>query len=437
MRGRLILLAALAVATTSCGITPRPAPTPAAPSPPEIVTIDRVIHHLSAVPAINDQLAELAVREKVPATIVNSASGRAPDGRVVLFVHGGFSPSEVAFDLPYRDYSWMTFLARAGFDVFAMDMTGYGGSTRPNMDDPCNVDPRHQKALIPKTLKAACKASYPHQLVTSDSEAADIDAVVEFIRKLRGVGRVSLVGWSGGGIRVGTYAVRHPYKIDKLVILASSNYSRTGPSAPPGALPAPGFPIVFQPRAVAEDERWTPNVKCPDQVDPAIRDVVWKEAMASDPVGAGWGPGGLRAPTRTYWGWNADNATKIRLPTLIMVGEDDRLMTSNGELYDDLGTTGKVLLTMQCASHFSVWEMQHRILQKASLEWLRSGTVNGVRIGRLRADARGAIAAAPAKPKPGAEAKPEPAPKPAPEAKPEAEPEPKPEPKPEPTPKSE
>ena len=39
-------------------------------------------------------------------------------------------PAEVAFDVPYQDYSWMAYLARAGYDVFSMDTTGYGRSTR-------------------------------------------------------------------------------------------------------------------------------------------------------------------------------------------------------------------------------------------------------------------------------------------------------------------
>jgi alpha-beta hydrolase superfamily lysophospholipase len=43
-----------------------------------------------------------------------------------------------AFDLQFENYSWMEYLATAGFDVFAMDVTGYGLSPRPMMDDPCN-----------------------------------------------------------------------------------------------------------------------------------------------------------------------------------------------------------------------------------------------------------------------------------------------------------
>ena len=58
----------------------------------------------------------------------------------------------------------MGYLADAGFDVFAMDMTGYGRSTRPAaMNDPCNLSKEQQATLIPALLAAPCSPSYPHQ----------------------------------------------------------------------------------------------------------------------------------------------------------------------------------------------------------------------------------------------------------------------------------
>ena len=100
---------------------------------------------------------------------------------------------------------------------------------------------RCKKTLIPKTLKEPCKPSYPFQLVNRQSEHDELDRVIEYIRKLRGVDKVNLLGWSGGGYRTGTYTSQRPEKVEKLVIYASSNYSRKNPSAPPAALPAAGF----------------------------------------------------------------------------------------------------------------------------------------------------------------------------------------------------
>ena len=90
---------------------------------------------------------------------------RASDNPVVLFVHGAGTPGAVAFDVPYQDYSWMGYLAQARGDVFAMDMTGYGRSTRPGvMNDPCNLSAEQQTALRPDV--EPCAPSYPQQMTT-------------------------------------------------------------------------------------------------------------------------------------------------------------------------------------------------------------------------------------------------------------------------------
>ncbi len=78
-----------------------------------IVTIDRLVAHTSTVPAVKGQRVDLFVREKVREGALRAQSGESFRGKVVLFVHGGYSPSSLAFDVAYRDYSWMEFLARA------------------------------------------------------------------------------------------------------------------------------------------------------------------------------------------------------------------------------------------------------------------------------------------------------------------------------------
>src|SRR5690606_16182953 len=147
--------------------------------------------------------AQLYVRERVLAGA--ALRGTISPDRVVLFVHGAGTPAEVAFDVPYQDYSWMAYLARAGYDVFSVDMTGYGRSTRPpQMADPCNLALDRQAGFV----SAPCKPSYAQPLTTIASDWNDIDAAVEYIRRLRRVERVSMVAWSLGGPRAGGYAVR-------------------------------------------------------------------------------------------------------------------------------------------------------------------------------------------------------------------------------------
>jgi pimeloyl-ACP methyl ester carboxylesterase len=344
-----------------------------------LLMIDRHIDHVSIVPAIAGETVNLFVREKVKA--------RAEQAPVVLMVHGGYWPGTMAFDFDYKDYSWMSAMARAGFDVFAMDMTGYGFSSRPLMDDQRNLSKFDQAKL----LSDPQPSGHPFNLVTSDSETDDINRVVDFICELRGVNRVNLIGWSGGGIRTGTYTVRHPDKVERLVIFASSNFVADSPSEPPTDIPGAGVAMSIQTRAVGEGERWLPNVRCEGQLEDGLIDLIWPASMATDGVGAGWGPGCLRAPGRTYWGWNAANAVTINTPTLVMVGEYDRLYDSNVELFDALGADDKVFLGIDCASHFMAWEMQRHVLHRASIEWLTSGTLSEAKTGTYRADKTGEI----------------------------------------------
>ncbi len=225
------------------------------------------------------------------------------------------------------------------------------------MDNPCNMPPAFQKLVIPNTLKEPCEPAYKFELVNSDSETDDIHAVVDYIRKLRKVDKINLIGWSGGGIRLGTFVSRHQEKVERFVILASSNYSRKNPDERPTDLPSAGAPVTLQDYETGIQKRWLGTSKCAESIEPGVPEYIWALNGQYDPLGATWGSGGgLRAPTRTYWGWNANAAKKITVPTLVMVGEQDDLMKSNLELIDDLGAQKKVFMSIACATHFVVWE---------------------------------------------------------------------------------
>src|SRR5579863_8575617 len=200
-----------------------------------LLSVDHYVSVHSTVPSVSGQITEIYVRERLQAsTVIRTASVA---DRVVLFVHGAGTPAEVAFDVPYQDYSWMAYLANSGYDVFSMDTTGYGRSTRPAaMNDPCNLAPEQQKSLVPQFLSTPCVPSYPHQLTTIASDWNDIGAVVDYIRALRHVGRINMVAWSLGGPRAAGYAAQHPEKLQKLVLLASA-YDRKRPTNAPVQLP--------------------------------------------------------------------------------------------------------------------------------------------------------------------------------------------------------
>jgi pimeloyl-ACP methyl ester carboxylesterase len=349
-----------------------------------LLTIDHYVRVHSTVPAIAGQDVPIYVRERAQAgTALRSASNA---DRVVLFVHGAGTPAEVAFDVPQQDYSWMAYLARAGFDVFAMDTTGYGRSNRPSaMNDPCNLArDRQQPAFVPGLIPALCPPSYPHALTTIASDWNDIGAVVDYVRALRHVDRVSLLAWSLGGPRAGGYAAQHPEKVNKLVLLAPA-YGRNAAPAPPAKMPPDGVPMNTQSR----DEfyaNWDRQVGCPAQYDPAVGESVWSEMLASDPVGSTWGSGVRRAPQTATWGWNAAMVGKTQAPTLMVSGQHDKQVQPDRvrELYADLAAPQKVFVDLACSSHNAMWEKNHLLLFKASLDWLTMGTVNGMKEGTLR-----------------------------------------------------
>jgi len=346
---------------------------------PKILSVDHTVTVTSTVPSIAGQQAKIYVRERVAEGMKAPAADR-----VVLFVHGAGTPAEVAFDVPTGDYSWMAFLAKNGFDTFSMDTTGYGRSTRPApMNDPCNLSEEQQKQFVPMLIPAPCKPAYPGQLTTIASDWNDIDAVVNHIRKLRNVQKVSLVAWSLGGPRAGGYAAQHPDKVHRLVLLAPA-YSRDAAAAPP-ALPRPG--VVFNTQSRSEfDANWDRQIACDNQVDPKVREVVWAEMIASDSTGAKWGSGVRRAPSTTTWGFNKAMISAMKTPTLMIAGAHDKQVAPERVriAFDDLGSSNKVLIDLGCASHNAMWESNHLALFNASLEFLKEGTVNGQRNGALR-----------------------------------------------------
>ena len=54
------------------------------------------------------------------------------------------------------------------------------------------------------------------------------------------------------------------------------------------------------------------------------------------------------------------------------------------ELYADLGSPQKLFIDLGCSSHNAMWETQHRLLFRASSEWLSQGTVNGMKTGTIQ-----------------------------------------------------
>jgi pimeloyl-ACP methyl ester carboxylesterase len=373
----LVFAAALAL-TTACASMPAGTSSAAADSS-QLLSVDHYVRATSTAPSMRGQVAQIYVRERVAArNILRGSSG------VVLFVHGAGTPAEVAFDVPYSDYSWMAYLANAGFDVFSMDMEGYGRSTRPTvMNDPCNLARAQQALFVPSLIAAPCASSFQGSATTVASDWNDIGAVVDYVRALRHVAKISLAGWSQGGPRAGGYTAQHPDQVERLVLLAPA-YARTGPDGAPASTPDT---VVFNTQSQKEfDANWDRQVGCSEQYDKSVSAAVWSEMVASDPVGSTWGAGVRRAPTVPSWGFNKAVVSRGRTPTLMVTGVHDKQVPPARvrEYYEDLGAPEKVFVDLACSSHNAMWEKNHLLLFQASLEWFQQGTVNGAKIGMLK-----------------------------------------------------
>ncbi|WP_431271241.1 alpha/beta hydrolase [Dankookia sp. P2] len=155
------------------------------------------------VPA-KDPGIEIFVRNKRP-----EGMAAFTPGRTLLFVHGATYPAHTAFDLPLGGLSWMDYIAGRGFDVWCMDIRGYGRSTRPaEMSQPPEANP---------------------PLVRGDAAVADIGAVNAFIRQKRSLPRIVHMGWSWGTGLTGRFAADNPSVVERVVLYAPQ-WLREGPS---------------------------------------------------------------------------------------------------------------------------------------------------------------------------------------------------------------
>jgi pimeloyl-ACP methyl ester carboxylesterase len=250
---------------------------------------------------------QIYVRNKRPADMTQFRAERT-----VLFVHGATYPAHAAFDLKLDGQSWMDYIAARGFDVYLLDLRGYGKSSRPKeMDQPGNANP---------------------PLVRGETAVKDIGSAVDFIRQRRNLQKINLLGWSWGTSLMATYTTQNPDKVNRLMLYAPQ-WIRTTPSlVQAGAGPLAAYRVVTRDQALGRWLTGVPEDKKATLIPPGWFDA-WADAtFASDPWGKTQTPSALRAPngilqdSAEYWsaGKAYYDPAKITVPTLIVHGEWDR-----------------------------------------------------------------------------------------------------------------
>jgi pimeloyl-ACP methyl ester carboxylesterase len=314
---------------------------------------------LRAAPASGEDLVipaqdagiQLHLRHVQPAS-----RGKYFPGRIVLFVHGATFPSTVAFDFDLPGGSWMRQLAAQGLDVYALDIRGYGGSTRPRALD----EPPEANAPFATTAEAT----------------RDIAAAVDHILEQGKAPSLNLVGWSWGTTTTASFAASQPAKIRRLV-LVSPVWLPMQPPKYQGAWRASTHDSAraFMTAGIPADR--VAQISPPEQFERW-----WKETLATDPQGAEHAPPILRSPNgvmkdfNEIWGAGrpAYDPAAIRAPTLLVVGEWD-VVTPPAmaiALYPRLsGAADRRLVLMSEATHFMALETHRARLFRAVQEFIQ------------------------------------------------------------------
>ncbi len=295
---------------------------------------------------------------------LSDRSGVSP-ARTVLFVHGATYPSTVTFDYAIDGESWMDIMARAGFDVWCVDLLGYGASDRPaEMSTPAGDNP---------------------PVVGTVDAVADVTKVIDFILAQRQLPRLALIGYSWGTMICGTYAGQQPRKVERLVLYGCA-WMGTGRAISTGQMPG-AYRMVDAAAAIARWCRELDDGQIASIASPAHM-AAWAEAfLATDPESVRHDPPQARAPAgvvkdvqeRLQSGVRPYDPGLIAAPTMIVVGEWDR------ETRPEQGRAAFGLLSNDIerryvmiggATHSMLIENQRGALQRAVDGFLQEGWMN-------------------------------------------------------------
>jgi len=243
------------------------------------------------------------VRNKRPANITSFESDR-----IVIMQHGATYGS-AAFDLPFGGLSWMDYIAARGFDVYCLDLPGYGRSERPSqMSQPASDNPPFMR--------------------TPDA-ANCLGAVVDHVCQKRNTDRLCLIGWSWGTAITSHYTASHSDRVERLVLYAPV-WDRT--DSTPSAIHVDGtlgaYRTVDRAATLKRRQNGLTAEQASKVMPPDWFDMWWQ---ATSTANQGADPGTIQAPngvvqdSQEYWNvgkWLYDPA-RITTPVLVTVGELD------------------------------------------------------------------------------------------------------------------
>jgi pimeloyl-ACP methyl ester carboxylesterase len=231
-----------------------------------------------------------------------------PSERTLLLMHGATFSSGSLFDAPVGGVSLMDQLAAAGFDVYAVDVRGYGASTRP-----------------PETAKTVDQKNLPVRIETA---IGDLGTAVNSILQARKLDQLNLVAMSWGGSIAGGYTAKNHGKIKRLALIAPLWLRET-----PGRIDAGGdLPAYREVDLFKYEEAW--RAAAPKDHRNALIPAEWFRIWAENTLAIGprgTAPNTILAPSgaiqdiREYWAANRPfyDPEEIRVPVLLIHAEWD------------------------------------------------------------------------------------------------------------------
>ena len=134
-----------------------------------------------------------------------------PKGQPVLYVHGATFPSALSVGYHFADgLAWEDALHGAGFDVWALDFEGFGGSADPQ----AYAKPASDRPIPLRSLDAA----------------QQIARAVQHILKKTGYKKMSIIAHSWGGVPAARFTSAHSSANLVATTPASSLWSALGPN---------------------------------------------------------------------------------------------------------------------------------------------------------------------------------------------------------------
>ena len=271
-----------------------------------------------------------------------------PDGKpAILFVHGSSLAGRATFDLqvPGQDgASAMNWFAARGFDVWCLDMEGYGRSDK-HRDINCDVANGADDCL------AACR----------------------YIKSLRGPGSIHVYGSSSGALRAALFAQRHPELVWRLALDA---FVWTGVGSATLAQRRSKVEAFIASNRRPIDRNHIRSIFLRDHdgsTDSAVIEAVADEVLAHDDT----------VPNGTYVDMCMNlplvDPSQIHVPTIIMRGQWDGIATESDllDFFTRLPNPDRQFAVMPGIAHTSFHQRARELAYRVLHSFLTLHQVNG------------------------------------------------------------